>query len=164
MYVFCCPLLHISPAGFCTNAVIGYSETLSSVLAAKHAKGTDDIKIASAIFGKKSTPLAFTDSFVLRTGCDEKCEEAALDFVTYMNDAKTLTWMTLSEDVHKALRVPRFLMPAVKDAWPLDEPYYKELRRIMDEAIPIPNGGLYKYKKTLPPAIRKAILQQTLSK
>lgn len=133
------------------HATFGYSERLHYIVKEGQQAGVpvDDITIASMPMGMGSRPVLFADAFVMRKGCDGACQEAALAFVHYMNDAETQEAIMLSRDSGEDL-VPRYLLPATKSALTdtelASDPFYIAIREQIEGGKAYPNQGFYTSK------------------
>ena len=96
-----------------TAAMFGYSERLFLI---RRSAPQDHFHFSSAPIGNGNHPLLFTDAFVLRKDCDQRCEAAARAFAEYMNSARTHEWILMSSDAAKPT-APRYLLPATLSAF-----------------------------------------------
>lgn len=144
------------------DATLGYSERLHTIIKSLPAgSSASAIKISSAPLGSGSTPILFTDSYLLGVHCTDDCEKAALAFADFMSQPGTYEWILMSEDAPAAGRVPRYLLPAVLDAYDMPnvkaDPFFPTLSTLTRSGVPFPNGGLYGIRKQMEADI-KAVL------
>ena len=128
------------------GAVVGYSERLYVI---RSDDANTPVLLSSAPLGSGESPLVFVDVFVLHRSCNGRCEQAAQQFVAFMNAADTHEWIQFHRDRESG--VPRYLLSATRSAWQkLDvDPYYRTLHGLIEEARPYPNGGLVDQRKAL---------------
>ncbi|MDY7232164.1 hypothetical protein [Hyalangium rubrum] len=144
------------------DSTMGYSERLHAILRALPAGvSASAIQISSAPLGEGSNPILFTDSYFLGAGCTGGCEQAALEFVTYMSQPSTFEWIVMSEDAPAATRVPRYLLPATLDAYEAPklraDPFYPVLASETRTGVPFPNTGLFSIRKKMRDDILSAL-------
>ncbi|KFE69154.1 hypothetical protein [Hyalangium minutum] len=144
------------------DSTLGYSERLHTIIKSLPAgSSASAIKISSAPLGSGNTPILFTDSYLLGVNCTGDCEKAALAFADYMSQPGTYEWILMSEDAPEASRVPRYLLPAVLDAYDMPklraDPFYPVLGTLTRNGVPFPNSGLYGIRKQMEADI-KAVL------
>jgi thiamine pyridinylase len=125
------------------DALFGYSERLHFVLRA--AKDASAIGISPAPAGDGARLLVYTDSLVLRKGCDGECAAAGKAFASYLDSATTMKWYLGAEEC--STKVPsRYLIPATRSAFDIAEVksdrLYTMIRPHIETAIPMPNKGL----------------------
>ena len=139
-------------------ATIGYSERLHPIL--KTLKSPKELSVASAPLGEGSRPLLFTDALVRRSECSGECEKAAQAFAQYLTDPKTQEWIMMSKESQEG-RVPRYLLPATLSAFEQlsvkQDPFYPQLRKLIQGGIPYPSFGLYRVRSLLRDAIMNRI-------
>jgi thiamine pyridinylase len=145
------------------DSTLGYSERLHTIIKSlPTGASASAIKISSApLGGDGSTPILFTDAYFLGVNCTGNCEKAALQFTQYMSEPTTFEWILMSEDAPEAGRVPRYLLPAVPDAYDMPklraDPFYPVLNTLTRNGVPFPNGGLLSIRKQMEADI-KAVL------
>jgi thiamine pyridinylase len=143
------------------DAMFGYSERLHTVIKLLGGAGAADIKISSAPLGPGSSPILFTDAFVLSKSCTGDCAAAAAAFVEYMSAASTFEWILASEDASEGNRVPRYLMSASLDVYATTsvsaDPYYPVIDALTREGKSFPNSALLGKKDQMEEDILKDI-------
>jgi len=141
------------------DAMFGFSERLHTVRKLLGGAGAADIKISSAPLGPGSSPILFTDAFVLSKSCTGDCAVAATAFVEYMSAASTFEWILASEDAPEESRVPRYLMSASLDAYATTkvsaDPYFSVIDALTREGKSFPNSALLSKKDQMEADILK---------
>ena len=145
------------------DSMLGYSERMHTIIKSlPQGSSASAIRISSApLGGQGSNPILFTDSWFLSARCTGECEEAALAFTEYMSQPSTFEWILMSEDAPEAGRVPRYLLPATRDAYEAPkvraDPFYTMLEAETRNGVPFPNGGLLNIRRQMAADI-KAVL------
>jgi thiamine pyridinylase len=143
------------------DAMFGYSERLHTITKLLGGAGAAEIKISSAPLGSGSSPLLFTDAFVLSKNCSGDCAAAATAFVEYMSAASTFEWIMAGEDAPEESRAPRYLMSASLDAYATPklsaDPHYQTIDDLTREGKSFPNSNLLGKKDQMEADILKEL-------
>lgn len=114
-------------------AMFGYSERLYLI---RKSAPQDHFHVSSAPVGNGSHPVLFTDAFVLRKDCDQRCEAAARG---------------------------SYLLPATLSAFETPEvrrdPYYRQLALEIKSADPFPNFWIYKAHGDMRKKLMESLIQ-----
>lgn len=114
-------------------AMFGYSERLYLI---RKSAPQDHFHVSSAPVGNGSHPVLFTDAFVLRKDCDQRCEAAARG---------------------------SYLLPATLSAFETPEvrrdPYYRQLALEIESADPFPNFWIYKAHGDMRKKLMESLIQ-----
>lgn len=136
------------------GSFFGYSERAAQI--AQLRKRDRPLFVRTAILGRESMPLVFTDSLVMRSGLDKDVQDAASRFSEYLTSNETYRWAMLGEDRNS--RSPRYLLPARESVLAIEaiesDALYKQLSREVVGAFPFPPF----VQADVPEALRSAIL------
>lgn len=136
------------------GSFFGYSERAASIVPLR--KRNKPLFVRTAILGRESMPLVFTDSLVMRSGLDKDVQDAASRFSEYLTSNETYRWAMLGEDRNS--RAPRYLLPARESVLAFEaiesDALYKQLAREVVGAFPFPPF----VQSDVPEALRSAIL------
>ena len=137
------------------DSFLGYSERLHVILSRWKGPGTPQINLAP--LGTGNSPVVFVDGLVLNEKCaeDPECARRAQQFALYLTRADIMEFVLLSHDAviaGKGAQKPRYLIPATAAAYTkavVADPYFPLLKKLVQAAVPFPNGKLYDIRSQL---------------
>jgi thiamine pyridinylase len=126
-----------------SKAFVGYSESLHGILL---EGGDRSILVGVAPVGEGIAPVLFVDGFVLKRDVSPEVRDAAVHFVNFMNDPKTMDYFLMSRDAKEGTP-PRYILPANQNVFlqPAfqSDPLYSQLGKAVQGAVAFPNHDFY---------------------